>query len=137
MHLTRQHILHRRARGRAFGAAALAAVLTVSAAGFWASPVSAGKLKGKISMGGDKGRVIRPTFADIVIIAPGDANGETRLSGLAPGTYTVKPIFGAQPVQMKVDADGALAFATDDNRKINIQRRFQSTPPQKGRRLEV
>src|SRR5699024_3452430 len=85
--------------------------------GFWVSPASAGKLKGKISMGGDKGRVIRPTFADVAIIAPGDANGETRLAGLAPGTYTVKPIFGAQPVQMKVDADGALAFTTDDNRK--------------------
>lgn len=44
------------------------------------------------------------------IIAPSDAKGEVRLTGLAPGEYEVKLFGNSKPVTMTAGKDGRLAF---------------------------
>lgn len=70
----------------------------------WASPALAqGTIPGV-------GIVIKKKPGNAPIIAHADANGETRITGLEPGLYTVRVFEGAQEVPMKVGPDGRLAF---------------------------
>lgn len=81
-----------------------AALLTAAGAALWASPAMAStNLPGV-------GLVIKKKPGNATIIAPADANGETRLTGLEPGTYTVRVFEGEQEVPMRVGRDGRLAF---------------------------
>ena len=125
MELERQHTHGRRARGRTLGAAVLAAlglaslspvqqgaVLTAAgAAALWASPATAvGNVPGV-------GLVVKKKPGNAPIVVPSDANGEVRLTGLEPGTYTVQVFGGAQEVPMKVGPDGTLAFVAYEDAK--------------------
>ena len=125
MELERQHTHGRRARGRTLGAAVLAAlglaslspvqqgaVLTAAgAAVLWASPATAGANIPGV------GQVVKKKPGNSPIIVPSDANGEVRLTGLEPGTYTVQVFGGAQEVPMKVGPDGTLAFVAYEDAK--------------------
>ena len=125
MELERQHTHGRRARGRTLGAAVLAAlglaslspvqqgaVLTAAgAAVLWASPATAGANIPGV------GLVVKKKPGNSPIIVPSDANGEVRLTGLEPGTYTVQVFGGAQEVPMKVGPDGTLAFVAYEDAK--------------------
>ena len=52
-----------------------------------------------------------------IIIAPSDANGEVRLTGLTPGDYAVQVFGGREETPMKVAADGELAFVAHEDIK--------------------
>ena len=60
----------------------------------------------------DKGRaiVVKMQSGDGSILAASDANGEVRLTGLEPGTYSVRVVEGAQQTQIRVGPDGRMAF---------------------------
>lgn len=57
------------------------------------------------------GTVIRSKRSPAVILAPSDSGGEVRLTGLAPGMYSVQPFEGARDMPMEVGPDSQLAFA--------------------------
>lgn len=76
-------------------------------------------------MGGDKGVIIRPVAGGAVIIAPVDANGELRISGLSAGEYEVAPLrlTAAAPVrhtEIRVGDDGRLALALVETSKRTL-----------------
>ena len=54
---------------------------------------------------------------DIRFIAPSDANGEVRLTGLEPGDYAVQVFGGREETSMKVAAGGELAFVAHEDIK--------------------
>lgn len=90
-----------------------AALVVAGAAALGTAPaMAAGKLKGKITGNGDKGTIIRSLSTNAAIIAPSDANGEVRLTGLEPGAYNVQVVDGTQRTEVRVGPDGRLAFAT-------------------------
>lgn len=51
------------------------------------------------------------------IVAPSDKNGEVRITGLAPGEYSVRVFEGKTETSMRVGADGSLAFVTRESFK--------------------
>ena len=60
----------------------------------------------------DKSRaiVVKMQSGDGSILAASDANGEVRLTGLTPGTYSVRVVEGAQQTPIRVGPDGRMAF---------------------------
>ena len=60
----------------------------------------------------DKGRaiVVKMQTGDGSILAASDANSEVRLTGLEPGTYSVRVVEGAQQTPIRVGPDGRMAF---------------------------
>ena len=54
---------------------------------------------------------------DITIIAPSDVNGETRITGLEPGSYSVRELEGGEVTTMRVGRDGRLAFVSWEDTK--------------------
>ena len=71
---------------------------------------------------------------DIRFIAPSDANGEVRLTGLAPGDYAVQVFGGREETSMKVAAGGELAFvAYEDSKRADPK----ATAPRARRALPV
>ena len=81
-----------------------AALVVAGTAALWASPALASTTLPGV------GIVIKKKPGNAPIIAPGDANGETRLTGLEPGEYSVRVFEGAEEVTMRVGRDGRLAF---------------------------
>lgn len=81
-----------------------AVIAAASTVALWASPALAQNAIPGV------GTVIKKWPGSLPIITPSDANGETRLTGLAPGTYSVRVFEGEQEVPMKVGRDGRLAF---------------------------
>jgi hypothetical protein len=127
-------------RTRAFTATALAALglsgvspvqqgAALVAAGtmvLWASPALAqNNIPGV-------GTVVKKKPGDASIIAPGDANGEVRLTGLAPGEYSVKLFGGREETSFRVGQDGRLAFVAYEDIK-----RPAGPAMQNGRRMPV
>ncbi len=82
-----------------------ATLVAVGAAALWAGPATAqqGSIPGV-------GVIIKKKPGNAPIIAPADANGEIRITGLEPGSYLVRLIEGAQQVPMMVGRDGRLAL---------------------------
>jgi hypothetical protein len=116
-----------------------AALLTAAGAALWASPALAtnnipgvGTIVKKnpgpgCLMSPGKDSSAEPSRTGCVI-APSDANGETRLTGLEPGTYSVRLVEGAEETMMKVGDDGKLAFvAYEDIKTAEPQRRKVQT----------
>lgn len=103
-----------------FGAAMLA-VLGLSAL----SPVQAIDQGQILILGNGRGKatgpiMVKPAGGDQskeVIVAPSDANGEVRLTGVAPGAYIVQVFEGQQAVPMRVGRDGRLAFGAYEDVK--------------------
>lgn len=83
--------------------------LSVGAAALWATPALA-----SLGIPG-VGSIIKS--GPRIIIAPSDANGEVRLTGLEPGDYTVQVFGGQQPVPLRVGRDGRLAFVAYEDVK--------------------
>lgn len=79
-----------------------AALMAAGAAALWASPALAGNTIPGV------GNIVKGK--GLPIIVPSDGNGEVRLTGLEPGTYTVRVIGSAQEAVMQVGPDGQLAF---------------------------
>lgn len=80
--------------------------LSVAGAAMWAMPAFAQQA----TIPGVGGVVKKKSGNCCAIIAPSDANGEVRLSGLEPGEYEVKLLGDSAPVTMQVGRDGKLAF---------------------------
>ena len=79
----------------------------------WSAPVLAQTVPGV-------GTVVKKkpgNSGDIRLIAPSDANGEVRLTGLAPGDYAVQVFGGREETSMKVAAGGELAFVAHEDIK--------------------
>lgn len=85
--------------------------LTVAGAALWSAPALA------VNNIPGVGIVVKKKPGDAAIIAPSDANGEVRLTGLAPGDYTVQVFGGREETSMKVAADGELAFVAHEDIK--------------------
>jgi hypothetical protein len=81
-----------------------AALLTAAGAALWASPALAQSTIPGV------GQIVKKRLGNSPIIASSDANGETRLTGLEPGEYSVRVFEGAEETIMKVGRDGRLAF---------------------------
>ena len=81
-----------------------AALVAAGTAALWASPALA--VAGIPGIG----LVIKKKPGNAATIAPSDANGEVRLTGLEPGEYSVRVFEGAEEVAMRVGRDGRLAF---------------------------
>lgn len=81
-----------------------AAVFVAGTAALWAIPALA-----QVGVPG-VGVVVKKKPGNAPIIAHADAKGETRITGLEPGLYTVRVFEGEQEVLMKVGRDGRLAF---------------------------
>ena len=78
--------------------------LTVAGAALWSAPAMAqSNIPGV-------GTVVKKKPGDAAIIAPTDASGEVRLTGLTPGEYEVKLFGNSKPVTMTAGKDGRLAF---------------------------
>ena len=82
-----------------------AALVAAGTAALWASPALAQSQVPGV------GIIIKKKPGNAPIIAPSDANGEVRLTGLEPGEYSVRVFEGAEEVTMRVGRDGRLAFA--------------------------
>ena len=80
------------------------ALLSVAGAAMWAAPALA--VAGIPGIG----LIIKRKPGNAPIIAPSDKDGITRLTGLEPGEYEVKPFGNSAPTTMKVGPDGRLAF---------------------------
>jgi hypothetical protein len=63
------------------------------------------------------GTVVKKKPGNGPIIAPSDANGESRLTGLEPGEYTVQVFEGGEETTMRVGEDGRLAFVAYEDIK--------------------
>ncbi len=82
------------------------------------SPVHAIDQGQILILGNGKGKatgpiMVKPARGDQtrgVVVVHGDSNGEVRLTGLAPGNYTVQVFEAEQAVPMRVGRDGRLAF---------------------------
>jgi DNA uptake protein ComE-like DNA-binding protein len=61
------------------------------------------------------GTVVKKKPGNSPIVAPSDKNGEVRITGLAPGEYTVRVFDGAEETAMRVGRDGKLSFVTREN----------------------
>lgn len=61
--------------------------------------------------------LIKSGPGDISIIAPSDVNGETRITGLEPGSYSVRELEGGEVTTMRVGRDGRLAFVSWEDTK--------------------
>ena len=89
-----------------------AALVAAGTAALWTTPALAQQ-----SQIPGVGVVIKKKPGNAPIMAPSDANGEVRISGLEPGDYEVAPLrlTAAAPVRntsiMKVGPDGNLAFS--------------------------
>ena len=81
-----------------------AVVAAAGTAALWASPAMASTTIPGV------GVIVKKKPGNAPIIAPTDANGETRITGLEPGTYSVRVLEAEQEVPMKVGRDGRLAF---------------------------
>lgn len=81
-----------------------AALVAAGTVALWASPALA-----QVGVPG-VGVVVKKKPGNAPIIAHADAKGETRITGLEPGLYTVRVFEGAQEVPMRVGSDGRLAF---------------------------
>ena len=88
-----------------------AALMAAGAAALWASPALA------VNNIPGVGIVVKKQPGDAAIVAPSDANGEVRFTGLEPGTYTVQVIGSSQQANMKVGEDGQLAFVAYEDAK--------------------
>lgn len=86
-----------------------AVIAVASTAALWASPALAQNTIPGV------GTVVKKKPGDAAFITPSDANGETRITGLEPGTYSVRVFEGEQAVPMKVGRDGRLAFVTHED----------------------
>lgn len=87
-----------------------ATLVAVGATAVWASPVMA------VAGIPGVGLVIKKKPGNCcAIIAPSDANGETRLSGLEPGDYSVRVIDSDRQTMMRVPRDGRLSFAVQSS----------------------
>lgn len=86
-----------------------AIIASAGVAALWTSPAMA--VAGIPGIGS----VIKKKPGNAPIIAPSDANGETRLAGLEPGTYSVRVLEAEQEVPMKVGRDGRLAFVVHED----------------------
>lgn len=81
-----------------------AVIASAGVAALWTSPAMAGAGIPGI------GVVIKKKPGNAPIIAPSDANGETRITRLEPGTYSVRVLEAEQSAPMQVGRDGRLAF---------------------------
>ncbi|MFM5907690.1 MAG: hypothetical protein ACKOPO_08905 [Novosphingobium sp.] len=81
-----------------------AALMAAGSAALWSTPAMA-----QTGIPG-VGIVVKRKPGNAPIVVASDARGEVRLTGLAPGTYTVQVFDGAQEVAMTVGPDGRLAF---------------------------
>ena len=88
-----------------------AALVAAGTAALWASPALA-----QTGIPG-VGIVVKKKLGNAPIIAPSDANGETRLTGLEPGEYSVRVFEGAEEATMRVGRDGRLAFTAWEDAK--------------------
>ena len=88
-----------------------AALVAAGTAALWASPALA-----QTGIPG-VGVVVKKKPGNAPIIAPSDANGEVRITGLEPGEYSVRVIEGAEEVTMRVGRDGRLAFVAWEDAK--------------------
>ena len=93
-----------------------AALFVAAGAALWSSPALASTTIPGV------GFVIKKKPGNAPIIAPTDANGETRITGLEPGLYTVRVFEGAQEVPMRVGRDGRLAFKAWEDIKLSDSR---------------
>ena len=98
--------------------------LTVAGVAMWSAPALAQQTLPGV------GIVIKRKPGNAPIIAPTDANGETRITGLEPGLYTVRVFEGAQEVPMRVGRDGRLAFKAWEDQVFpkNIDPRVRMAP---------
>ncbi|APG62006.1 hypothetical protein LPB140_03330 [Sphingorhabdus lutea] len=64
------------------------------------------------------GTVVKKLKSKSTIVVPSDDNGETRLTGLTPGEYSIRLIEGAEEVIMKVGRDGRLAYILYEDVKL-------------------
>ena len=85
--------------------------LTVAGAALWSAPALAhANIPGiGIVVKSDCAYIPKPCKGPI-IIAPTDASGEVRLTGLTPGEYEVKLFGNSKPMTMTAGKDGRLAF---------------------------
>lgn len=86
-----------------------AALIAAGTAALWASPALAQNQIPGVGIVVKHGRS--------ATIAPSDANGEVRLTGLEPGEYSVRVFEGAEEVPMRVGRDGRLAFVAWEDAK--------------------
>ncbi len=93
-----------------------AAVIAAGTAALWASPALASTQIPGV------GVVIKKKPGNAPIIAHADSNGETRITGLEPGLYTVRVFEGAQEVPMRVGPDGRLAVVARQDAKVPDRR---------------
>lgn len=107
------HVRSKITGGKLLAAMALGALsLSVASTAMWSAPASAfGKVKGKIIKAGDSGAVIKRRYDDGVIIAPTDADGVVRLTGLEPGEYEANLIGDTVFILIQVGSEGRMAFA--------------------------
>ena len=77
--------------------------LAAAGAMMWSAPALAQTVPGV-------GTVVKKKPGNSPIIAPTDASGEVRLTGLAPGDYEVNLFGNSKPVTMTAGKDGRLAF---------------------------
>lgn len=84
--------------------------LAAAGVAMWSAPALAQTVPGV-------GTVVKKKPGNSPIIAPTDASGEVRLTGLAPGDYTVQVFGGREETSMKVAADGELAFVAHEDIK--------------------
>ena len=88
-----------------------AALVAAGTAALWASPALAqGGIPGV-------GLVVKRKPGNAPIIAPSDANGEVRLTGLEPGEYSVRVVEGAEETPLRVGRDGRRAFTAWEDAK--------------------
>lgn len=88
-----------------------AALVAAGTAALWASPALAQNQVPGV------GIIVKKKPCCSPIIAPSDANGEVRLTGLEPGEYSVRVFEGAEEVTMRVGRDGRLAFVAWEDAK--------------------
>ena len=102
--------------------------LAAAGVAMWSAPALA-----SINLPG-VGLVVKKKPGNAAIIAPSDKDGITRLTGLAPGDYTVQVFGGREETPMKVAADGELAFvAHEDSKRADPK----ATAPRARRALPV
>lgn len=88
-----------------------AALVAAGTAMLWASPALAQSTLPGV------GHIVKKKPGNGPIIAPSDANGEVRLTGLEPGEYSVRVFEGAEEATMRVGRDGRLAFVAWEDAK--------------------